>query len=137
MDPFVLAWPVAVRAAHELGDRAALDELLALLDGRYDGEIPVMVRAERRLAMARVLLDPEEQVAAIEDAVTDLRAVGSPYHLALALLDLAEAQQDAGKDPSDVIAEAATIGATLGSPQVVERAEALRPRPPGDARTAP
>ena len=137
MDPFVLAWPVAVRAAHELGDRAALDELLALLDGRYDGEIPVMVRAERRLAMARVLLDPEERVAAIEDAVTDLRAVGSPYHLALALLDLAEAQQDAGKDPSDVIAEAATIGATLGSPQVVERAEALRPRPPGDARTAP
>ena len=76
-------------------------------------------------------------MAAIEDAVTDLRAVGSPYHLALALLDLAEAQQDAGKDPSDVIAEAATIGSTLGSPQVVERAEALRPRLPGDARTAP
>ena len=43
----------------------------------------------------------------------------------------------AGKDPADVVAEAATIGTALGSPQVVERAESLRPRPPGDARTAP
>ena len=137
MDPFVLAWPLAARLAHELGDREALDGVLALLDGYYPGEIPAMVRAECRLAMARMVADPEEQVAAIEDAVTDLRAVGSPYHVALALLDLAEAQQEAGKDPSDVIAEAATIGATLGSPQVMERAESLRPRRPGDARTAP
>lgn len=76
-------------------------------------------------------------MSGIEDAVTDLRVAGSPYHLALALLDLAEAQHDAGKDPADVIAEAATIGTTLGSPQVVERAKSLRPRLPGDARTAP
>jgi class 3 adenylate cyclase/tetratricopeptide (TPR) repeat protein len=137
MDPFVLAWPLAARLAHELGDRAALDSVLALLDGYYPGEIPAMVRAECRLAEARLVADPVERVTGIEGAVTDLRTVGSPYHVALALLDLAEAQRDAGKDPSDVIAEAATIGATLGSPQVVERAEALRPRPPGDARTAP
>ena len=95
------------------------------------------MRAERRLAEARWVTDPAGRVAGIEDAVTDLRAVGSPYHLALALLDLADAQLLAGKDPSDVIAEAATIGETLGSPQVVGRAESLRPRLPGDARTAP
>jgi hypothetical protein len=116
---------VAVRAAHELDDRVAFDEVLGLLDGRYDGEIPVMVRAERRLAVARLLPDAAERVAAIEDAVTELRAVGSPYHLSLALLDLAEAQLLAGKDPADVVAEAATIGATLGSPKVVDRAAAL------------
>ena len=40
MDPFVLAWPLAVRSAHELEDRAALDEVFAMLDGRYDGETP-------------------------------------------------------------------------------------------------
>ncbi len=57
--------------------------------------------------------------------MTDLRAVGSPYHLSLALLDLADAQRLAGKDPADVIAEAATIGTTLGSPTVVNRAAAL------------
>ena len=40
MDPFVLAWPLAARLAHELGDREALDGVLALLDGYYPGEIP-------------------------------------------------------------------------------------------------
>ena len=93
--------------------------------------------AERRLAEARWVTDPAGRVSGIEDAGTELRVVGSPYHLALALLDLADAQLLAGKDPSDVIAEAATIGETLRSPQVVERAESLRPRLPGDARTAP
>ena len=58
MDPFVLAWPLAVRSAHEQEDRAALDEVLALLDGRYDGEIPLLVRAERRLAIARLRAGP-------------------------------------------------------------------------------
>ncbi len=125
MDPFVVAWPLAVRAAHELDDRAALDEVLAMLDGRYDGEIPVMVRAERRLAVARLVADPAERVAGIEDAVTDLRAVGSPYHLALALLDLAQAQRAAGKDPADVVAEAVSIATVLGCPSVVERADRL------------
>ena len=125
MDPFVLAWPLAARAAHELGDRAALDDLLARLDEYYSGEIPVMVRAERRLTEARLLADPAERVAGIEDAVTNLRAIGSPYHLALALLDLAEAQQAAGKDPADVVAEASSIGAVLGSPRVRSRAGRL------------
>ena len=125
MDPFVLAWPLAVRAAHELGDREAFDELLALLDGYYDGELPVMVRAKRGLATARRVPDSTERVAAIEDAVTHLRAAGSPYHLSLALLDLADAQLLAGKDPADVVAEAATIGTTLGSPTVVDRAASL------------
>ena len=125
MDPFVVVWPVAVRAAHGLGDRAALDDLLALLDGRYDGELPVLVRAERRLAVARLVEDAEGRVAAVEDAVTELRAVGWPYHLALGLLDLAEAQLLAGKDPADVVAEAATIGSVLGSPQISSRAERL------------
>src|SRR4029079_11793372 len=92
----------------------ALDGVLALLDGYYPGEIPLMVRAECRLAEARLVADPVERVAGIEGAVTDLRAVGSPYHVALALLDLAEAQHDAGKDPSDVIAEPATIGDDAG-----------------------
>jgi class 3 adenylate cyclase/tetratricopeptide (TPR) repeat protein len=137
MDPFVLAWPLAARAAHELDDGVALHEVLALLEGRHDGEVPVMVRAERRLAEARLVPDAPERVAAIEDAVTELRAVGSPYHLALALLDLAESMRAAGKDPADVVEEAASIGSTLGAPQVVGRAASLRPRPPGAGRTSP
>jgi tetratricopeptide (TPR) repeat protein len=122
VDPYVLAWPVAARLAHEAGDRATMHSLLARLDAHRIGEIPPLVRAERTLAQARLVEDPVQRVSAIEDAVTELRAEGSPYHLALALLDLAEAQVAAGKDPADVVAEAATIGTTLGAPFVVLRA---------------
>jgi tetratricopeptide (TPR) repeat protein len=125
MDPFVLAWPLAARLAHELADRAALADLLGMLEEHHVGEIPPLVRAERRLARARLVDDPALRVGAIEDALTDLRAEGSPYHLALALLDLAEAQVAAGKDPADVIAEATTIGAALGAPSVLDRAGLL------------
>jgi class 3 adenylate cyclase/tetratricopeptide (TPR) repeat protein len=125
MDPFVLAWPLASRLAHETSDREALDSLLTMLDAHPVGEIPPLVRSERKLAEARLLDDASARVAAIEEAVTDLRAEGSPYHLALALLDLAEAQVAAGKDPADVVAEAASIGAVLRSPAIVERADRL------------
>ena len=83
------------------------------------------MRAERKLTDGRLVVDVTRRVAAVEDAVTDLRSEASPYHLAQALLDLAEAQRAAGKDPADVIAEAASIGAVLGSPAVVVRAERL------------
>jgi class 3 adenylate cyclase/tetratricopeptide (TPR) repeat protein len=125
MDPFVLAWPLATRLAHEVSDGEALTWLRTMLDTHQIGEIPPLVRAERRLSEARLLDDPSTRVAAIEDAVTDLRAEGSPYHLALALLDLAEAQVAAGKDPADVVAEAASIGAVLRCPSVVDRADRL------------
>jgi class 3 adenylate cyclase/tetratricopeptide (TPR) repeat protein len=124
-DPYVLAWPLAARLAHELADRDSLDELLFVLDRHFVGELPPLVRAERRLAKARLVDDPIDRVDAVEDAVTDLRAEGSPYHLALALLDLAEAQGAAGKDPSDVLAEATSIGTVLRCPAVLERAAAL------------
>ncbi len=120
-DVFVLGWPLAARAAHEAGDQAAIQSLLTMLDGHHAGQVPPLVAAEQRLTNARLVEDPADRVAAIEDAVTELRTVGSPYHLALALLDLAEAQRVLGKDPADVVEEAASIGTTLGAPQVVER----------------
>ena len=125
IDPFVLLWPLAARLAHEVGDREALTSVLGILQGHYVGEIPPLVRAERRLTEGRLVADTAQRVAAVEEAVSDLRAEGSPYHLALALLDLAEAQRAAGKNPADVVAEAASIGAALRSPAIVERAERL------------
>jgi hypothetical protein len=136
-DVFVASWPLAARTAQEIGDQPLFDTLLDLLDGRHAGVVPPLVRAERQLALARALEEPADRVPAVEDAVSELRTVGSSYHLALGLLDLAEAQRAAGKDPADVIEEAASIGTTLGAPQVVERAASLRTRPPGAARTSP
>ena len=126
--------PLGARA----GDRAALDEVLALLDGRYDGEIPLLVRAERRLAMARLVAGPRGaggRDRGRRDGPAGGRARRTTWRSPCSTSR--RPSMLAGKDPSDVIAEAATIGATLGSPQVVERAESLRPRRPGDARTAP
>ena len=139
MDPFVLAWPLGGAAwPTSWGTARPSTRVLGaagrLLRRRDPADGPGGAPRWPRPGWWRT---PWSGWRRIEDAVTDLRAVGSPYHVALALLDLAEAQPLAGKDPSDVIAEAATIGATLGSPQVVERAESLRPRRPGDARTAP
>ena len=51
------AWPLAARAAHELGDTAATGELLALLDACQPGHLAPMQRAERDLVRARLAGD--------------------------------------------------------------------------------
>ena len=121
-DPFVVLWPLALRAAHESGDEAATTSLLRMLDDLGHGDLTPLVRAERRLALARLVPEPVARVDAIEVAVSDLREAGSPYHLALGLLDLGAAQVEAGKDPGDVLSEAASIGFLLGSPDIIARA---------------
>ncbi|MFN2560598.1 MAG: hypothetical protein ABR571_04800 [Jatrophihabitans sp.] len=93
------AWPLGVRAAFELGDDAAVEELLVLLDGYPSGHIPPLLRAERALARARQRVAARQSDAdtALEAAVAELRAVASPYHLAHALLDQAEYLAGAGR----------------------------------------
>ena len=86
------AWPLAARAAHELGDTAATGELLALLDACQPGHLAPMQRAERDLVRAR-LAGPDGDLvaaAAFADAVGSLRELSTPYHLAHGLLDHAQ-----------------------------------------------
>ena len=47
------AWPLAARAAEDLGDTAAVDDLLTLLDTHRPGQPGPMLRAERALVRAR------------------------------------------------------------------------------------
>jgi class 3 adenylate cyclase/tetratricopeptide (TPR) repeat protein len=82
-------WPLAARAAHELGDTAAIHDLLSLLNGYPPGYLAPMLRAERELVLAR-LTSGDEAVAAFTAAITGLRELGTPYHLAHGLLDYAE-----------------------------------------------
>jgi len=86
------AWPLAARAAHELGDTAATGELLALLDACQPGHLAPMQRAERDLVRARLAAadDPQVAAAAFADAVGSLRELSTPYHLAHGLLDHAQ-----------------------------------------------
>ena len=86
------AWPLAARAAHDLGDTAATGELLALLDACYPGHLAPIQRAERDLVRARLAAadGPAVAAAAFADAVGSLRELSTPYHLAHGLLDHAQ-----------------------------------------------
>ena len=85
------AWPLAARAAYELRDTAAIGELLGQLDAYQPGHLGRMLRAERDLARARVAAsNGRAATASFAAAISGLRELGSPYHLAHGLLDHAQ-----------------------------------------------
>jgi class 3 adenylate cyclase len=92
------AWPLAARSAHELGDNAAVRDLLALLDSYQPGYLAPMLRAERDLVRARLAAGDGDgsAAAALTAAVKSLRELSTPYHLAHGLLDHAEYLMAAG-----------------------------------------
>jgi class 3 adenylate cyclase/tetratricopeptide (TPR) repeat protein len=86
------AWPLAARAAAELCDTASTGELLMLLAVSPPGYLPPMLRAERDLTLARLAAgdhDPSAS-AAFAAAISSLRELSTPYHLAHGLLDHAQ-----------------------------------------------
>jgi class 3 adenylate cyclase/tetratricopeptide (TPR) repeat protein len=123
----VWAWPLAMRAAFSIDDRAVVGELLAQLDAIPVGHLPPLLRAERSLARAKQRAatgDPDADDALVP-AITELRAVGSPYHLAHGLADRADYLIVQGRvdDADEVRAEVRSIGARLRAPGLVTRAE--------------
>lgn len=122
---FYLSWPVAVRAAFEIGDEQAVRELIALLDAHPVGHLPPILRAERTLARAR--LRDTDADAALVDAVAQVRAVGSPFHLAHALLDLAQYRIPTSAAPVEpLISEAVAIADQLQARPLAARAQTVR-----------
>jgi class 3 adenylate cyclase/tetratricopeptide (TPR) repeat protein len=123
----VWAWPVAVRSAFSINDAATVDELLARLDAYPVGHVPPLLRAERSLARAkqRVAADEPDADDALAAAIAELRAVGSPYHLAHALLDRADYLVARGQadDAAVLFAEVHAIGERLRAPGLISRAE--------------
>jgi len=122
----VWSWSLAVRAAHEVGDVAGTQELLALLDSYQPGHVVPLLRAERDLARARLAGQDSDQNAAFAAAIAGLREHGTPYHLAHGLLDHAEyltrhGHCDAAAQPID---EARAIGARLRCQPLLDRADA-------------
>jgi tetratricopeptide (TPR) repeat protein len=120
-------WPLAVRSAYELGDAAAVRELLELLDAAQPGDIVPLLVSGRALARA-CLADLEgdgEAGRLFTTAVTSLREQGSPYHLAQGLLDQAGHLLRTGQDARAAVEEAAAIATRLGAAPVLARAESL------------
>ena len=128
------AWPLAARAAHELGDSAAVGELLALLDSYQPGHLAPMLRAERDLVRARLAATEGGQDAgpAFAAAITRLREQSTPYHLAHGLLDHAKyllGHEDA-EAAALAVEEARDIAARLRCQPLVDRADSIDPAEP-------
>jgi class 3 adenylate cyclase/predicted ATPase len=119
------AWPLAARAAHAMGDTAAISELLALLDAYQPGQLAPMLRAERDLVRAHVAASDGNQIAeaAFSAAVTSLRERSTLYHLAHGLLDHAEYLARVGNaDAAAAVEEALDIGHRLRCQPLLDRA---------------
>jgi hypothetical protein len=131
------AWPLAVRAAHDLADTDTETGLLALLDGYQPGELAPMQRAERDLARARLAAadgDPDAGPA-FAAAIAGLRQHSTPYHLAHGLLDHAQHLSHIGDDQAAAaaIGEAAGIAARLGCQPLLDRADTIQATMPRTA----
>ncbi len=129
------AWPLAARAAHELGDVAATGGLLALLDSCQPGSLAPVLQAERGLSRARLADRDGGQSAGpvFASAIASLRQQSTPYHLAHGLLDQAEYLLDRGDADAAAVAveEARGIGTGLRCEPRLDRAGAVeRAKPP-------
>jgi class 3 adenylate cyclase/tetratricopeptide (TPR) repeat protein len=125
------AWPLGARAAHELGDTAATSELLALLDSCQPGHLAPMQQAERDLARARLAAahhDPTA-AAAFAAAISSLRELSTPYHLAYGLFDQADHLTRVGdaEAAAAAIGEARDIAGKLGCQPLLDQAANVTP----------
>jgi hypothetical protein len=120
------AWPLAARTAWELGDTATTAELIAMLDALQPGRLPPMLRAERDLAQARLASDNGAELAA---AITSLRELSTPYHLAHGLLDYAAELTRRGETEAAAAAvgEATALAVQLRCQPLLDRASDLTP----------
>ena len=118
------AWPLAARTAWELDDPATTEELLAMLDALQPGRLAPMLRAERDLARARLAGDNGAGLAA---AITGLRELSTPYHLAHGLLDYAAVLTRRGEAEAaaQAVDEATAIAVQLRCQPLLDRAAEL------------
>jgi class 3 adenylate cyclase/predicted ATPase len=124
------AWPLATRAATELGDTATVSELLALVDARQPGHLAPMLQAERDLARIRLGADNDPATASsFAAAITSLRQQSTPYHLAHGLLDQAQHLLRLGNTEAAAaaISEASDIARRLRCQPLDDRAAGMTP----------
>jgi class 3 adenylate cyclase/tetratricopeptide (TPR) repeat protein len=122
------AWPLTARAAYDLHDTAATDELLSLLDTSQPGHLAPMLRAERDLVRARLA----RAGPAFATAINSLREQSTPYHLAHGLLDNAEylMRQGDTQAAAAAVEEARGIAERLRCQPLLDRAADLTPAMP-------
>jgi hypothetical protein len=128
------AWPLAARAAHELGDTTIVGELLTLLDDCPPGHLAPMLQAECELVRARLAAEcGQDAAASFAAAIGSLRELSTPYHLAHGLLDHAQYLTRLGEAEAagKAITEARIIAEQLHCQPLVDRATRLTREGPG------
>ena len=99
-----------------------------LLDSYPPGHVPPMLRAERDLARARLAAADGDRDAgtAFAGAISSLRELSTPYHLAHGLLDHAEYLTRLGDAAAALaIGEARAIGDRLRCRPLLDRAAGI------------
>jgi tetratricopeptide (TPR) repeat protein len=117
------AWVEASEAAFELGDEEQVEELLGEVERLPPSErTPRLVTQEARFRGRLLALrdDREGATELLARAVEGLRALQTPYPLAIALLERAELGVD---DPAPLLAEAREIFERLGATPWLERVD--------------
>jgi class 3 adenylate cyclase/tetratricopeptide (TPR) repeat protein len=124
-------WELAVRAAFELTDYAAVRQLVAMLGSMPPGQVHPMLQPEQDLARARLAAADGDQAAesVFASAVSGLRELSTPFHLAHGLLDQAAYLTGLGDNiaAAQAIDEAKSIGRRLRCQPLLDRAAALAP----------
>ena len=120
----------AITAALDCGDLAAADELLGIIEGLRPGELGPFLRAQGQRLRAR--LDAQRgQDEAVDErfraAAAEFRELGTPFWLAVTLLEHAEwlVRNGRGDEASALIPEGRTIFDQLGAVPWLARLEAL------------
>jgi len=139
-EPVRWSWSLAVDTALDLGDGAEASRLLDWLDHYPAGLVPRLLRADRLRAQARMLSGTPGSDAGplFEQAVGDLKHVGSPFFVARALLDHASWCRAIGEDQraEQLATEAWAIAGRLPSKPLLDRASALLGDRTGDPNLA-
>ncbi|MCW3158521.1 adenylate/guanylate cyclase domain-containing protein [Micropruina sonneratiae] len=124
-----IVWPLAARAAHELGRFTDEADLLAAYEAQPKGAVAPLQRAEAELVTARLAAVSGDQQAAglFDKAVATVRRISPPYNLAHALLDHAEYLLGAGEGAgvAALIDEALAIAVQLRCLPLAARAETV------------
>lgn len=123
------AWAIAADAALAVADLMEVTRLLHWLGDLPRGHLPPVLRAERLRIQARLLAAQEDPAAkpTFDAALQAFRDLGSPYHLAVGLLDFAEylGHMADARSAEPLALEARTIAQGLRAKPLMERADAF------------